>query len=274
MAAPSTPLEQRSTYRYQPLESQRRFRLLRLHRGQGDRIDCSLHHYTVGSETCPSYRAMSYTWGKDSARFKVHLPGGSYLKVRENLRNALRAVRDKQTDCWLWIDAICINQDSNPERNDQVKLMADIYCNANVVIVWLQSAGENADVSRAFKFIHAAATYKNDYRHSVARYSKAHPHDHSRNWRSVQSLCKLRYWKRKWIIQELVLARTAVLQVGNSTCSMNDLQTFCRQLPRHNNNSQIAESDKRVQDFVARSPAASLALQREETTAAHQPRHL
>jgi len=116
------------------------------------------------------------------------------IKVRENLRNALRSVRDEKSDCWLWIDAICINQNSHTERNHQVRLMADIYGSANVVLIWLQSTGENADVVRAFKLLHAAATYDNS-EHSVYRYSRSLPSDEQRQrgWRSVQHLCKLRY---------------------------------------------------------------------------------
>lgn len=151
---------------------------MKLHAGRGERITCSLHHFTLDSETCPPYRAISYTWSQDRARFNIHLPGDSVIKVRKNLRNALRSVRDEESDCWLWIDTICINQLLDEERNDQVKLMAKIYGNANIVLVWLQSTGENTDVARTFKFVHAAATH-NPFEHkrserSVYYYSKAH----------------------------------------------------------------------------------------------------
>ena len=95
------------TFQYEVLESRDTFRLLRLHAGKGDRINCSLHHYLLGSNGCPSYRAVSYTWGSDTARFDIHLTGGSSLKVRKNLRDALRVFRERKDDCWLWIDAIC-----------------------------------------------------------------------------------------------------------------------------------------------------------------------
>jgi hypothetical protein len=37
----------------------------------------------------------------------------------------------------LWVDAICINQKDDAERNAQVKRMADIYNRASNVCVWL-----------------------------------------------------------------------------------------------------------------------------------------
>ena len=267
---------QADLFQYQGLESPNTFRLSRLHAGQGDRITCSLHHYTLGSRTCPSYRAISYTWGEGAARSKIHLPGDSVIMVRDNLRDALRCVRDKESDCWLWIDAICINPRSNKERNHQVRLMANIYGNANVVIVWLQSTGEGADVVRAFKFVHAAATY-NNFNHSVYHYLRAHINDNERNWRSVQKLCRLRYWTRKWIIQELVTARTVVLQVGNSKCSMTDLETFFRQLHQNRDNSaykKFNSAQRDIWDLVVGSLAARLALQRSETRDKQQPRLL
>ena len=270
------PRQQSGLFQYQILESQNTFRLLKLHAGHGDRIDCSLHHYTLGSGTCPSYRAVSYTWGDDAARFKIHLSRNSIINVRENLRNALRSVRDNESDCWLWIDAICIDQRSDTDKNHQLRLMADIYGNANVVLVWLQSASESANVARAFKFVHAAATYHNS-EHSVYHYLRAHSSDSHRKWHSMQNLCKLRYWTRKWIIQELITARTAVLQVGDSKCSMTDLETFCRQLHQNRHNQaykNLVTARREIWDFVVASPAGRLALQRSETSHEQQPRLL
>lgn len=37
---------------------------------------------------------------------------------------------------WLWIDALCINQDDNAERSSQVQFMRDIYRSATTVRIW------------------------------------------------------------------------------------------------------------------------------------------
>lgn len=271
MAIPLEPL-----FRYQVLESPTTFRLLRLHAGQGDRITGSLHHHVLRSADCPAYRAVSYTWGRDTAGGCLHLPGDSVIRVRKNLRNALRSVRDKESDCWLWIDAICIDQQSDHERNHQVRLMADIYGTANVVLVWLQSADERADVARAFKFVHAAATHDRSNQ-SVYHYSRAHLEDNKSNWRSVTKLCRLRYWSRKWIIQELVTARTVVLHVGDSECTMMDFERFCRELHRERENDaykKLGPPRRNVCKSLVASPAARLALQRLENIDEQHPRLL
>jgi hypothetical protein len=42
----------------------------------------------------------------------------------------------------LWIDSICIDQSSASERSLQVKLMSDVYQNAQDVLIWLGDIGE------------------------------------------------------------------------------------------------------------------------------------
>ena len=58
---------------------------------------------------------------------------------------------------WLrsWSDAVCIDQDNQTERAQQVQSMAKIYCKANRVIVWLGEAA--ADSDQALKEIRVAA---------------------------------------------------------------------------------------------------------------------
>lgn len=45
----------------------------------------------------------------------------------------------------LWIDAICINQEDDDEKGQQVQSMAKIYAKASRVIVWLGEAAEDSD---------------------------------------------------------------------------------------------------------------------------------
>lgn len=99
-------------YQYAALGSENTIRLLRLKPGSGSRITCSLHHHDLDSAACPAYRAMSYTWGRSPAEYEILLSHNRVILVRWNLRDALRALRDVDSACWLWIDAICIDQES------------------------------------------------------------------------------------------------------------------------------------------------------------------
>jgi hypothetical protein len=58
---------------------------------------------------------------------------------------ALLHLRDRFVERIIWIDAICINQDDNGEKGQQVQTMAKIYAKASRVIVWLGEAADNSD---------------------------------------------------------------------------------------------------------------------------------
>ncbi|KAK4502890.1 hypothetical protein PRZ48_006316 [Zasmidium cellare] len=260
---------------YKALEKPNTFRLLRVEGSQGSDIHCSLRHYILGSQDCPAYRAVSYTWGQDAPKHEIHMRDGHIFKVRRNLKNLLRHVRDKDagsSGCWLWIDAICIDQNEDKERNHQVRLMAKIYGNANSVLVWLQSKSERIDVASAFRFIDAAATF-DESDHSVSNYSRAHPEKLESSWHSMQKLCNLRYWTRKWIIQELILAQRVVLQTGTAECTMANFERFCNQL-QNRRNRYAHEKLVKVENRVLESSAVTLAMQRFERGAVRQPRLL
>ena len=114
-----------ASYHYKKLESEDSIRLLKLYRGQGRTIKCSLHRYRLSAADRTSYRALSYTWSQDAPHSSIQIHD-KIIKIRKNLRDALRAIRDENSDCWLWIDAVCINQDSPEERNSHVKLMTSV----------------------------------------------------------------------------------------------------------------------------------------------------
>lgn len=235
---------------YQPLETESTFRLLRLNGRSEGKLAGSLHHFTLGSQTCPQYRALSYTWGKDEAVYELHMPHGRVIKIRENLRTALLALRDASSSCWLWIDAVCIDQESNLERNHQVRLMAEIYSNANVVVAWLQSAGEQANLSEAFEHVKLLAKAKQKVSW------KSLPHS---SWESLQQLCNLRYWTRKWIIQELVKARSVLLYYGSLKCSMTEFEQCCHNISELSAKKRLK---RKLDEQITRSAAGRLASQR------------
>lgn len=53
----------------------------------------------------------------------------------------------------LWADAICIDQNNIPERNQQVRIMRKIFSQADRVLSWLGPAADSSDL--AFDFCNA-----------------------------------------------------------------------------------------------------------------------
>jgi hypothetical protein len=78
------------------------------------------------------------------------------LLIRPNLHEALVQLRriSKDKHLFIWVDALCINQNDEVEKQEQVKKMAHIYRNARNVCIWLGSDDCASRVSDlAMKFI-------------------------------------------------------------------------------------------------------------------------
>jgi hypothetical protein len=70
--------------------------------------------------------------------------------VTANCIAAMRRLRHKKKRRILWIDAICIDQSSMDERNQQVELMGDVYSKARRVILWLGEESTFSDFTISF----------------------------------------------------------------------------------------------------------------------------
>ena len=230
-------------YRHRELESKTgSFRLLRLFKGERDDVRCALANFDILSEYRPAYRAVSYTWGNDEEKTAIRIDHKPF-PIRTNLEALLRCVRNFEYDCWLWIDAICINQTSDKERNQQVKLMGEIYSNANTVLSWLGPYDKEIDY--AFDFMSNATSFDKSTT-SVEAYCRSkkptemiwhqgisgYPIAWEYGWQCVAKFSKLRNWTRKWIIQEIIKPQSVVLQSGSSSCQlpMTVVENFFGQL--------------------------------------------
>ena len=46
----------------------------------------------------------------------------------------------------MWIDALCINQNNDAEKTEQVKQMQFIYARTSHLVVWIGEASEDSDL--------------------------------------------------------------------------------------------------------------------------------
>lgn len=74
--------------------------------------------------------------------------------MTQNLHAALARLRYSLFERIIWIDAVCINQNDDREKEQQIQFMAKIYALANRVIVWLGEVAEDSD--QALHWIRAA----------------------------------------------------------------------------------------------------------------------
>lgn len=206
---------------YKPLRGYRQdIRLLELYYGKDDEdIHCNL--VTTPLEFAPPYEALSYTWGDPNKTTSLSI--GKYtLKIRSNLDIALRHLRkpnhptSKATESdfrRLWIDALCINQDEIQERNQQVLLMYKIYQKAEQVPIWL---GEESDDSNLAMDLIAGMqedpSVNPDPFESLLKLHGSGDGEHlnpqdPQEWKAFQKLMGRPWWRRIWVVQELMAAQ-------------------------------------------------------------------
>ena len=66
------------------------------------------------------YNALSYTWGEQQGNRTIFC-NDKRLKIGENLHQALWRFRQDGRTELLWADAVCINQEDDVEKTEQVR---------------------------------------------------------------------------------------------------------------------------------------------------------
>jgi len=215
---------------YQRLDSEDRssFRLLSLLPGDFDSpLDCTLTHTQRGSQ-CQPYEALSYAWGDPTLSSEITL-NGKQLPITHNLEQALRCLRENPWGLprMLWVDAICIDQGHVSERNHQVTQMGEIYAEAESVVIWLGEASGDSDVALAFMLnvyedfsanggitmesLKSGQIVQSNLDRKLKEFLNGKWHNEL--LAGLQILARP-WWRRAWIVQELVVAKDAVFHCG------------------------------------------------------------
>ena len=166
------------------------------------------------------------------------------LAVTKNLANALRYIGGNLNVLvpgvqyvWLWVDAICINQNDIEEKNSQVKLMDLIYNRASLVISWLGLDVDGRPL--AIERVKALARRLNN---AIEREEFEDP-----SWleehveftdaetfrtfrRDLRKILDHDYWGRVWIVQEVTLAWHVAIMSGAEIMADKDLVLVLRWL--------------------------------------------
>lgn len=137
--------------------------------------------------------------------------------ITSNLKEALRSFREKDEVLMLWVDAICINQKDIEEKNEQVSRMAEIYGQADAVRVWL--GNETDDSEMAIKHIIAMQDLPRLDSLVETKYEKKFVSETGKDarparWYALATLIRRPWFTRRWVVQELALAKEAWVYVG------------------------------------------------------------
>ncbi|KAH7163793.1 heterokaryon incompatibility protein-domain-containing protein [Fusarium sp. MPI-SDFR-AT-0072] len=205
-SVPSSPLGVTSSADvYQPLSSSSSFRLLEL-LPSSNRTEPLVGRLVDSDITFqPNYEALSYVWGIITPVRYINL-GDQDISITPNLHSALIHLRSPDTIRTLWVDALCINQSVHGERNQQVRIMGDIYKSARQVVVWLGDAADDSHL--VFQHVNDESIPDSFHNDSTP------PEDKRRAW---SALVKRPWFFRTWVIQEIALAKRAVMMCGEES---------------------------------------------------------
>ncbi|KAK3299463.1 heterokaryon incompatibility protein-domain-containing protein [Chaetomium fimeti] len=280
------------TFSYDNLSrDDREVRLVRFSNSESSlEVELILHRLSL--DDLPSYHALSYIWGDPAPTRSIRV-NGKPLPVAHNLHQALLDVHRTLGDAqeWLWVDAICINQDNSEERSWQVGLMGHIFGRAALVYLWLGPSSDDSDVLRMARRIgpdaHRAGIsdlwfswesfnyqpmYIQDDTESVERresfLARALDDEELRSpgmLAAVASLLERPNWYRAWIVQEIALARDGLVLCGTERVSLDAFDAalaaiffckngdFTREHPRWRNfGAKLDNNLFRLRGLVAR----------------------
>ena len=239
---------------YEPLPSSTpTIRLLKLKNAifRDEVVECDL--VDAALENNPAYVALSYSWGPPEFDHRI-IVNGKVAMITKSLHDALKscrrasyvkshrtaaqppAIEGPNTDSILWADALCINQRDTKERTSQVLLMRRIYSTASSVridlgyykddwfqgfdilhklnLVWEHEGGESSPHS-----------YSNP-QEVFQKYGLPSPEHFA--WRAYMFLFQSPWFTRTWVLQEVALAKEAIVTHGGFSFTWNQLTTsFC-----------------------------------------------
>lgn len=195
-----------SKYHYKPLSDPRNFRILCIEPGApGSRIRASLKESRPGNGV--TYLALSYVWGSPRIVAYVMIED-RFALVTGNLYAALQHLRSEQEPLWVWTDQICINQQDQEERSQQVMLMHEIFSKSEQVLIWLGKDTQSYEEGLLYilkllahtKYLNAQLD--DDLVGRVVEFTNSQ--DVEKLLPSLSALYENRWFSRSWTFQEAV----------------------------------------------------------------------
>ncbi|RGP62580.1 heterokaryon incompatibility protein het-6or allele [Fusarium sporotrichioides] len=196
----------------------------------------------------PKFCALSYVWGTSRDYHDIVVNDVTF-SVTKSLADALsniqihwtQAFPDRnKTDMRVWADALCINQADNADKGYQVPLMKDIYSSAEITFCSLDEISSESNIPAAIDIISEIYS-RLDQRHPITGLDAVsgiledlpahqfHRKVGGRTWGSdehpiqaaqisiIDNFDTLQYWRRAWIVQELVLSKQVTMYYSTSS---------------------------------------------------------
>ncbi|KAF7860721.1 hypothetical protein EAF04_008239 [Stromatinia cepivora] len=224
------------TYVYKDINYNEDIRVLRILPGRRSSPICCVllpsalpdsNSYTNSKVEKLEYTALSYYWGDDDPVHEIHIYKDDEANseaskatlwpfdtrvIQKNLREALLQLRSEDEEVHLWCDALCINQANKKEKAAQVARMHEVYIHAERVCVWLgtndDQQGGTDGPKRTFNFLKKILDLE-----VLDRI--VDKQENWEDWMLIINLMKNDWFRRRWVIQELALAKNAWIRYAD-----------------------------------------------------------
>ncbi|KAH9889096.1 heterokaryon incompatibility protein-domain-containing protein [Cubamyces lactineus] len=213
-------------------------------------IDCSDLQYprivvTDGWDKHVPYVALSYVWGGEQphrtteANLPSYMNGIDLSLLPQTILDAIHVTRTALGVQYLWIDSLCIIQDSREDKQRELAKMRDVYlhafltldaANAQSVSQGILHDGEPLGSSTAIPFVCPPRFGQHELLVGSIYISSPLGYDHNINPWSSDALRSSQYiftGKRAWCLQEALLSGRRLL------FTTLDLQFRCRSSTEH-----------------------------------------
>ncbi|KAH6675855.1 heterokaryon incompatibility protein-domain-containing protein [Halenospora varia] len=218
-------------------------RLAIIHPGES-RLVCSLAIASL--KALPQYEALSYVWGSSERPWDIEcryigqisrdfnpngsngpslkqlgaaLPESGKVPITNNLGFSLKGIRHASKYRVVWVDSLCIHQENLDERSQQVRLMYQIYEQAEKVVIWLGRS--TPSTPKAFQCIREINKLqvkrqrrKKERCHVVHSYNIGF-HFPMSQWLDLAELLNNSWFRRVWVFQENVASTKSIIQQGD-----------------------------------------------------------
>jgi hypothetical protein len=220
-------------YAYTSLTREREIRLLALEPAAFDG-NLSCHLMIASLDDPPPFEALSYVWGDPEPRMQV-LCDGDIFEIGPKLDVALRHLRYEAKERVIWVDALCIDQENDQERTQQVQLMGDIYSSAVQTLIWLGE--ETDDVKTSFdelkQFIDRLprgldlSAFDPTVSMEVPQFLLDGLASREQIPLSgIANLLARPWFGRKWVIQEVIKSKSPLVLLGHQSIEWRYFQDF------------------------------------------------
>lgn len=213
-------------YSYAPLPGNDFIRILELKPSLNEEapLQGRLQIARLGHDDYP-YDAISYTWGEPVFSQTLYVEatppnkdlsnGGLYpIGITPNLSKMLQHMRHPLRTRRLWVDALCINQQDDVEKSNQIPLMFQIYQQASRVVIWL---GDNIEDQRRMRLLSIFARRR--VRHDGPVFTMSHDYLQASR-EAIYRLTEIPWFSRLWVVQEAVINTDVTMDCGVEKMSL------------------------------------------------------